>query len=154
MKPKSLCRSLIFWSGIFVMGFICWSWRDSMHLHRYALHGSLSIGQCEGEVIVCREAGARRSFYWDLSDLTREVRAFPAPLFVRGSDAADQMFDMMEFDRMTIRDQTISATRHRSPQNWVLLLPHWLILLAVILPWSGLLLWRTRRIRRANRFLP
>lgn len=36
------------------------------------------------------------------------------------------------------------------PADWILLVPHWLILLAVALPWLGILLWRARRIRRAS----
>ncbi len=40
------------------------------------------------------------------------------------------------------------------PPGWVLLVPYWLILLAVLVVWSGLLLWRARRIRKAKMLQP
>ena len=80
-------------------------------------------------------------------ELDNEGPLFPAPAFVRGS-----LLPGMDYDpwQATEADDSQTAWMHtRPPEDWLLVLPHWLLLLAVALPWTGLLIWRARRIRRA-----
>jgi hypothetical protein len=46
------------------------------------------------------------------------------------------------------KDLQQSLVDHRPPGSWVLLLPYWIILLALLISWSLLLLWRARRLKR------
>ena len=41
--------------------------------------------------------------------------------------------------------------RHRSPRDWVLFIPYWLIILTTALSWVGLLFWRAGRRKRKMR---
>ena len=41
---------------------------------------------------------------------------------------------------------TVNYAKNYHPSDyWNLFIPHWLILLAVALPWTGMLVWRARR---------
>lgn len=48
----------------------------------------------------------------------------------------------------TNRDWMLAALRYMPRETWIILIPHWLILLAFALPWTGLLVWRTKRIKQ------
>ena len=39
--------------------------------------------------------------------------------------------------------------RDKNPNNFMLYIPHWLLLLAAVPPWCALLLWRAKRRKRA-----
>lgn len=152
MKPKSLCRSLILWSGIFVIGFICWAWRFSMThtsgggLGRFFIaHGAAGV-----------EVSHHRDLYWGIGEF--EISSQRKP-----SEVGIDEIQLNDGSRIEVITWTFVSD---PPSAWPkplgvasdgvvrAFLPHWLLLFAVALPWSGLLLWRARRIRRANRFSP
>jgi uncharacterized membrane protein YhaH (DUF805 family) len=50
---------------------------------------------------------------------------------------------------MTLREQVMGEVQSGSPEEWVLFIPLWLILLSVFIPWAALLLGRARRRKRS-----
>ena len=50
-------RSLVFWGGIVVMGFIVWAWRDSTRFESAVGHGFLFLGNDESAVTFCHQHG-------------------------------------------------------------------------------------------------
>lgn len=57
-------------------------------------------------------------------------------------------------DVQTVYEADQFTYHYAPPELWKLFIPHWLILLAVALPWGGLLLWRSRRIKKAESAAP
>lgn len=120
----ALHRSVTFWSGFLVMGFICWAWWDSVTISTnlflgciYADH-SLSRFGVGYDVFGGGAGGNKVSFHRGVHHFP-DTEFLPAPEFVN------------------------------SEASWQLVAPHWLLLLAFVLPWSSLLLWRARRRKRA-----
>ena len=129
MSPKPIHRSLTFWSGIFVIAFLCWAWwrsighSDSIGVNRYAISSSQSQLHIEVNRIPIWE-----NWPWEFQHgRTRpELRktAFPMP------------------SRQVIVGAPVT--------QMYLIIPHWLILLCVATPWCGLLLWQRWRAGRAR----
>lgn len=114
-------RSITFWSGILVMGFICWVWWDSerhvtvfysKHWHLDHSRSGVSIGHNKLDPY--------------------RTGAFRASLPEAGYDDP----------RSRLRGEWYASGSKRVE------LPHWLLLLAVALPWSTLQLWRGQRRKR------
>ena len=157
MKPRPLLRSITFWCGILVMGFICWAWRDSQRASSFVswssgevrlLEGSLGLQYSPGLQVPKTPRGRAEIVRGD-----QEFRSFPfpRPRFARGgepSSASDPIDG--EPPEPTLQDAILLGMSFRPASWWVLFIPFWMILLAVALPWVGLLLWRARRIRRAS----
>ncbi len=145
----ALHRSIIFWSGLLVMAFVCWAWWKSE----------------QGWVAVTRPG-------WELSHSHSMIRLersdehfwipavrsgtgsegavrewLPAPLFRSGEEEPGA--GALGFSRlpMPMREQVAIYMAGAPREDWVLLVPHWLIVLAVAVPWLGLLVWRGRRRR-------
>lgn len=157
MKPKPLYRSITFGSGILLMLFICWEWRDSMRYGSWVNAGEYSLENEAAYVNLKRREGpslsgkfAHRSEH-SYSGM-RLLPILPPPLFLRGGGD-------MEFDPPPYSEEEEKLAYHRwiaskqpgwPTDEWILMIPHWLLLLAIALPWSGLLIGRARRIRRAR----
>ncbi|WP_367871800.1 hypothetical protein [Luteolibacter sp. Populi] len=158
MKPR-LHRSVTFWSGILVMAFISWAWADSFRggtWVRYGLwsatnsNGGVEVGFIDTPVPAPLATGLRTDYATRFS-----VVVLPAPQWTRGKDF--ELEDQTKARWFVEKLREITSYReylaHRMSlwpeSSWGLFLPHWLILLAVALPWSGLLYWRARRRRRA-----
>lgn len=128
VRPRPLHRSITFWSGILVMAFMGGAWvRSLRHLDGVfwqTAQSSISIGQVAGilEIAVDRShrAAPHVLIQSDPTDASLEP-LFPRPLVLEIYEGQYQF--------------TIS---------------HWLLLLAVMFPWSGLLVWRARRHRRLS----
>ena len=124
MKPKPIYRSLTFWSGALVIGFICWGWWFSLgnevQIGARAIHFWHSPGQIE---LFYNEDFNSNWEYWNIP---------------RGLDAGQPAPPVW-----AMPDVTLGGPFPR------LLIPHWLILLGVAIPWSALLFWRARRVRKA-----
>lgn len=157
MTPRPFYRSLTFWSGMLVMMFICWVWWDSFRNYSGAhLGGALSVGSRQGFVEVDRSdegtpwGGKRVKLAGKMP-----AKLFPKPALLRGGgDILDDPAEYLRWEEQ-MRSAPDQVTRARIDMatfpgsHLKLLVPHWLLLLAVLLPWSGFLLWRSRRIRRA-----
>lgn len=123
--PKPLHRSLVFWGGAISILFVVWAWQDSVR-HFMAVQGRpWFVVNGESQLSIERDPEMwPRLASWRTENrdpLARPTGPFP-PFSLKITSAG----------------------------SWVLVLPHWLILLAAALAWAGLLLWRTLRIRRAK----
>jgi hypothetical protein len=157
VNPRPLHRSITFWSGIFVMAFICWAWEDSMRYGAWWSAGNHRFGAEAGYVSLNRRieptvvTGLPKRSEHSYSDLML-LPTLPPPLFVRGGGNTE--FDPIPFgeeeEKLTYHQWIAGHQQGRPPEDWVLMIPHWLLLLAVAVPWVALLLWRARRVRRAS----
>ena len=94
----ALHRSLSFWSGLFVMGFICWAWHDSFQMGSHAILGRLGFSHCNGGVSFGLQSDWRRI------KLDRESRgvypdwaAFPPPhLLLRAANSEEDSAEVLE----------------------------------------------------------
>lgn len=151
VKPRPPHRSLTFWSGILVMGSICWAWRDSMTYSSYATVGKLQLWNDGALVQICwmqkKSPGKLKTGRYP--DRGRAATGpITAPMFIRGEDSNEEGLSLKDGEALTYQNRVVAVAKWGLPlRAWVLLLPHWLLLLAVAMPWSGALLWRARRIR-------
>lgn len=137
VKPKPLYQSLTFWSGILVMGFICWAWWDSMHSRMVAQVGRTRMYSAGGEI----------GFF-------HRPDGFPSYQRFRKVAGRFKVLDGLPSSMLAV---PLNTGEERSPFNSprlgrgknTLYLPYWLFLVPVILPWTGLLLYRARRHRMA-----
>ena len=149
MKPKPLSRSITFWSGVLVIGFIGWAWWQSYFLHPFYNNRGLGISNMGGGVSLARVThylGTGRGVLKSSPSYRHE--ALPPPLFIRGASSGQKAKHSLR-EPFTIRESWTNAAG-RQPGSIRIFIPHWLILLAFAVPWSGLLLWRSRRYRRLN----
>jgi hypothetical protein len=132
VTPRPLFRSITFWSGILMMGFICWAWLGSAQFYTEFFWKDASLGQGSSGIDIFYEAAHLSPFggarTWGVNRV--EIPGgFPV--------------DLLPAPR---------ADWSELPDRWGVSIPHWLLLLAVALPWFGLMLWRARRHRRAGTF--
>ena len=160
MQPGlQLHRSIIFWSGLLVMGFIVWAWWDSMQFTTRAWHEPHMLTQAGSGISVDNTGGPGlgKPFGGDRYPITLDFPVhfenFPAPRFIR-----DTGFPIEEWDEVTTRaftDESAVFTMEEymkimvgsnSPSGmWMIFIPHWLLLLGTALLWAGLLGWRVWR---------
>ena len=160
VRPRPLYRSLTFWSGILVIGFLCWAWRDS-HRNLSLLTASHYAAFSEGGLLgLIRhpapfprfEAERERSFFlqplysFGMNEHPIKAASFPPPLRVRSVGSREEAPPTTKFYHEVVANNA----RNLPVGTWLLAIPHWLFLLAVTLTWSGLLLCRARRHRRAT----
>ena len=158
MKP-SLHRSVIFWSGILIMAFTCWSWRDSQKFSLNVDNGIWCFTQDQSAVSLWRpDAISPRALTIERGRPDRAFRTeyFPAPLLMRGGDKGftDEEWHRDRHSRPSVREDILRVWRNSNPSALILYLPYWLLLLAMALLWSGALLWWARRYRRTARAIP
>ena len=145
----ALHRSITFWSGILVMGFIGWVWWDSL--------SSSSVIAYQRQKISCNIGGlsySQNSHYGNgtletnrspLSNTFKELRHewFPRPYWIRGGGPPEKAGpgtqSIEEWHREWISTQAKGVR--------LLRVPLWLLMVGFGLPWIGLLLWRARRRR-------
>ena len=153
----ALHRSLTFWSGILTIAFICWMWWDSSHFqsqaqlrHWMAVHGFSGVSLARTPYVT---RGRSRT---PLNTLIR-FEVAPPPFYLRGGfrsgkSPASQPASFVP-KLVTYRQSMKNYAKNYHPSDyWNLFIPHWLILLAVALPWTGMLVWRGRR--RKSSYVP
>lgn len=150
MTPRPLYRSLTLWSGIFIMAFIAWAWRDSMKATSFSMVSPVTVFSECGSISIEKGPNTGTS-RWG-RDIYSGVGAlpavgFPPPSFTRGAAAPGpvppqpgQLFHEWAREKVTIYPTDC----------WLLMIPHWMILLGVALGWSSLLILRLRRHRAAE----
>ncbi|QJE99111.1 hypothetical protein [Luteolibacter luteus] len=150
MKPRPLYRSILFGSGIFIIGFIVWAWWDSstmasgFHVQRYtAMNREGFIGVMAGEK---NSRMAKTGFRSELDPATR-VAGFPIRrlAFVRG-EAQPMGHDLIQNLPKTEQDKLIRSLKRFKVEAWMIFIPHWLLILAVAGTWAGVMAWQGRRI--------
>ena len=156
----ALHRSITFWSGILVIGFICWAWRDSSGVHTIASASDWTLRHAGSVLSISRSDGIQNNAPWSgrfpvESSTSPWDGAFLAePMFVRRTEDPEQRSRFFAasgpHSYVSRRPEAVHlffiARGHGG--GWALLIPHWLLHLAVALPWTGLLLWRARRRKR------
>jgi hypothetical protein len=145
----ALHRSITFWSGILVMGFIGWAWCTSYRYGSSAGFGRYSVEQAVGGINIVRNwdswGGSGFRFYHDpLRPGRFDEELLPSPFYLEGKGKS-----LPPRFRRPVKVREWLECMGQSAGSFGLFLPHWLLLLAVALPWSGLLLWRARRRGRA-----
>jgi hypothetical protein len=161
VNPRPLSRSVTFWSGILVMGFISWAWRDSSRVYTIASASGWTVQQAGSVLSIYRTGAVPNNDPW-----TGRFLVDPSTAPWDGAFLAEPMFVRSTGDP-EIRSRFFAASGPHSHvprrpeavhlrsiffsyvEGWALLIPHWLLLLAIALPWAGLLLWRSHRMRRA-----
>lgn len=162
MGVRPVHRRKSFWLGILVMGFLSWAWWDSTQWESSLRYGRMSLrhagsGTCladDGRAMSVEPRWGRKpvdpeEVEWskvrcDAPEVLR-VREDPAPLKV------DWLLDEMEKAPVTRN----AATKHFTwmlafpvKGAWAVYVPHWLVMVCFLIPWSGFLVWRWRRERR------
>lgn len=158
-----LHRSLIFWSGLLVMASVLWGWWDSS---RYAA----SI--VRPDLVAINAGWGVTVSHWDASGITTDVHfervelgdagealkevGLRWPLFVRNEGTAWQEEMMANFliPDATGYDEPLSPLLIGAVLgdmgDWALYVPYWLIAALVLAMWSGGLVWRWKRVRKAG----
>jgi len=149
MKP-ALHRSVIFWSGILVIAFTCWAWRDSQRFSLNVDNGIWCFSQDQSAVSIWRpDTIMPRDLTVERGAPDRAFRTeiFPAPLFMRGGDQrfSDEEWQRDRNSRPSVREDIIRVWRKSQPSALILYLPYWLLLCAFTVAWAALLLWRAKR---------
>ncbi|QJE99112.1 hypothetical protein [Luteolibacter luteus] len=155
MNPKPLHRSITFWSGIFVMGFITWAWWDSGKFQSTLTWQRFKVLHLEGYlgITISPPTKAQPFEFHRKAPLASDARAFhlARPAFARSGNPRPKTRETFP-DGLTTT-QVISLWGCKaSPPGWsIIFIPHWLILLLADLPWLGFLTLRAMRHVRARR---
>jgi hypothetical protein len=149
MKP-ALHRSIVFWSGLLVMGFILWAWRDSYRYNSSYILFRLSYSNAAGGVWLERDGISSAGWIGSRHvgprvGLHAEPNLFQRPFFLRGQDQPRPLGEDGTIFSPSNHETKTSALCYYPSDLWVLSIPHWLILLTVAALWLGLLFWRARR---------
>lgn len=156
MKPRPLLRSITFGSGILVMTFLCWAWWDSMKVVSRGNAARLSVSSYAGGLELA-DTRIHRGWHGQRSALAspRPPELFPAPFHVRGKGPAFNSWAWSaRSEEANYVDQASWRAMFLTPGSVTIFVPYWLLLLVMLPPWSGFLLWRSRRIRRSALTLP
>ena len=151
--PLALHRSLTFWSGLLVMGFLAWAWHDSLTWITSASKSSWQVRSSRAGFTIYHNANRG---YGRNADAGRRLATplpfapdpLPPPLFLRGQGMSSPPYDEWSAGVRTAsnwRDYLLASYRDSPPEDWMLFIPYWLILLTVATAWLGLLFWRSRR---------
>jgi hypothetical protein len=130
------------------MLFIVWAWQDSNRTSSYAVFSPYSMSSDLNFISIGRWGHAGNRGVGRDAARVREgviVAWFPPPGFRRGAGSGWRPSPGEMFHRYALG---VMSTRRKD--NWLLVIPHWLLLLIVAIPWCGLLFRRARRQRRAQ----
>ena len=154
MNPgPRLHRSLTFWAGLLLIIFTCLAWWDSSH-HDSQLRWQQSTANSTARgILISRSLTAGN--YGPIAirrpaslspDPSKPREVFPSPFLVH----AQKTYLVTKPPRTrTWKQAEQDAINSSGPGSWTILIPCWLILLALLLTWTTLLLFRARR-RRAH----
>lgn len=158
----TLHRSLTFWSGILVMLFIAWAWRDSLKSQSWMGNRSFVVMNVSAFVALHHQTdppipiGAPAPRFETRREALPRLKGIedpllPPPLFLRGG--GENIHDFMARGESmkpvkTSHELQRNLIHFRPRADWSLLIPHWLLLAGVGVAWAGLLAWRAKRRNR------
>ncbi len=159
----ALHRSLGFWSGVLVIAFIVWAWQDSLRNSCYFRYGRWNLLHTDCGLVMMS---------WSTRHLSLEagrsykISTFVGPKIVARAVCFRRRAEESEWEctrRFEVDYPDLNAsspgfyfvlTARMNPGDWVCYIPDsWL--LAGFLPiWSGILVWRAKRMRIKSALLP
>lgn len=152
----ALHHSMTFWSGLLVLGFFGYAWRESTLWNSQFMTGPYEVRNHHSAVTMVYSGSAWNFDFDETRASYRELDRLPAPFFVRAEGRtwtptrADlEVWSEEVRDAPTERERMQINLRYRRASDWALSIPHWLILLAFAVPWLALLLWRAQRRSKA-----
>lgn len=154
----ALHRSLTFWSGILTMTFIGWAWAGSISRISLVQMGHFRFANRHAGIEIFHRGWFSSSFHARAGDPDYPVfnSPFAAPFQGRGEGrdmVAENGFNHSPEKEIESHADAIrlGTLRYTPREDWLLFVPHWLLLLFAVVVWLGLLIWRAGRIRRAVR---
>lgn len=148
MQARPLYRSITFWSGALALAFLCWAWGDSTNHHSsmrwncfmaQSSHGGLEVNSVYSFTGFSASRMAKPT-----GTAMSQVPEIAAPFFLRGTGSPSVAVSPKTSE--SYREQLEAMMRRRSPEAWLIFIPHWIPLFAVALVWVGLLVLRERRV--------
>ena len=136
MKPRPLYRWKSFWFGVLVIAFLGWAWVWSMRRIDFVEWRRITAKQASGEVVVM----------WglDLGEAGASNYQIPYP----SRSSLPPAFSSSEL-------QTVDPfSGGLMPYGRHFVFAHWFLILLFVVPWSGWLAWRWRRINRLRKMEP
>ena len=167
-----LHRSILFWSGLLIIAFLAWAWRDSERQWTIAAKGEFMLNHAWGglglDVGVHPPSSSFEFERMSVADGYRHTpEMFPPPFFLRTSDVteaeSDELWTRLMSDQtgqgapyFTVHEITKLGAEAKSSPGWTLFIPYWLLILLTALLTAAPLLWLARRRKRklANVELP
>ena len=151
-------RSLIFWFGLFSLGFLGWAWSSSTHTSTVIAYSQpdrrLAIANSHATVrVVFDTAKSTRAFTGGFEAVHRD-RRFPNFLYypgIPGFDAAGILNAAggLNTARFPPPGHQLRIWGEYRRECWAV--PHWLLIALGLPLWLALLAWRSRRRARAVR---
>ena len=164
----ALHRSITFWSGLLVISFICWAWRDSLKNMTLANSERFTVMHVLDGVTIHRLSAGRSTYlsarFLRFPNPGRPAHwsSMPPPTFIRPRDvsAEEERELRARFESKDgkpanpspplTREELIKWTLNTPPKNdWILFIPHWPLIVCTALLWTCMLFWRARRRARA-----
>ena len=159
----ALHRSIIFWSGLLVMGFLAWGWWDSERNWTGLGRNGLSVSNhWSGIRLEFQNEGRAKPPVFERIAYSIHFNHTPegivGPYFVRPTDWMGAEREKLQ-EKLYPDDEPVSSFGVydylamsmviAEPGSWTLFIPYWLILLTVAALWLALLFWRARRCKRS-----
>lgn len=144
-----------------MIAFIVWAWRDSSKVQTIASAYGWTLRQAGSILSIYRTEAVSNNDPWsgrfqvDPATAPWDGAFLAEPMLIRSTDAPEAIARFFAVSGpgsyVPRRAEAVHLNQiFFSPaRGWALLIPHWLLLLAVALPWAALLLWRARRRRLA-----
>ena len=150
MQPRPLYRWKSFWLGVLVLGFLGWAWCISYHSRTGAYFKGYALTQGEGYTLTVLVPGSglpSESNFRHVEVLGRlySPQILPPPFIVRGQGLPAMKSPFV--DQVNYRTNMEWMYRSLPKDRVAVCLPHWLIVLAFLIPWTAFLAWRWRRMR-------
>jgi hypothetical protein len=156
MTPRPFYRWKSFWLGVLAVCSLTWAWRDSIRFE--------SSGNGHG-FMACNASGAIMFGYdsqgsvspgliWARYEMGKKfngltVAAFVPPLLLRGGGEVSDAFWTGGEEILTVFHEIVKASfRVRPREDWLVFIPHWMVLLSFVVPWSTFLIWRRWKMSR------
>ncbi|MEK7951562.1 hypothetical protein WKV53_13685 [Luteolibacter sp. Y139] len=140
IRPFHRWKSL--WLGLLVLIFLAWSWHRSIHHYDAVIWGDAS-GQ---RGISLNQHDSKIFFTWvsAKTPVWFEPGIHPSSTPITSNDKP--LFPSLS---------SIRALRQQLPPSvHAICLPHWLLTSLFLAPWSALLVWRWRRLKRLTALQP
>jgi hypothetical protein len=168
MPPRPLYRWKSFWLGVFVLGFLAWAWLDSKQASSELTYAKYKLTHA-GSGICFKYLDLRHSsglvgrlwfrFAFPSDGGVLQSSTFEAPAIFRGSASCQPItYDSISSQLRAFHTPRNSAEQLIQPMIWdnvpgslAIFIPHWLLMLAFLVPWTAFLAWRWWRMRREVR---